>query len=113
MRLSKPYWCDELTDLWRKYHEKEKAFLRFKGPGRHKSKLRLEYKVAQQTFDKRKRQIEREHHKNKLIDIQKVCTDNPREFWNHIKRLGPNKKKIDIPVFDNGAIQTDPKIVLE
>ncbi len=85
--------------------------MRSKGPRRHKSELHLEYNIAQQTFDNHIPQIEREHHKKKLLDIQNVCPDNARDFCNHIKCLGPNKT-IDIStrVVGNGAMQTDLKL---
>ena len=113
LRLSKPFWCDELTSLWKTYHTTENEFLAFKGPRRVRNEVFHAYKTAQHMFDKRKRQIEREYNKTKLLEIHSVCTDNPKEFWKCIKNLGPSKKK-DIPmqVYVDGNVATDKTSVL-
>ena len=37
-----------------------------------------------------------------ILNIEKCCTDNPKEFWNHIKKLGPAKKKnIPMEAYEN------------
>ncbi len=93
LRMSKPYWNHELTDLWRSYHLKENEFLKYRGYRHGKETCFSDYKRAQETFDKRKRQIEREFYKSELLKIETICTENPKEFWKCIEKLGqkPNK----------------------
>ncbi len=114
LRTSKPYWNDELTKLWRDVHLKQTAFLRFKGTRSEKNKCFSEYKVAQRTFDKRKRQTERQYYKSTLLKIETVCTDNPKEFWKCIKKLGP-KRRADIPmkVRVGNNVESDPQVVID
>lgn len=55
-RTHKPYWNNELTELWRVMREKEKTFLKHKkGNSVLKQKSFSEYKRAQQELDKRMR----------------------------------------------------------
>ena len=112
---SKPYWCDELSDLWRKMRDSEKRFLKHVGTNRSRRELLQNFKNAQSLFDKRLRQREREYNRNKLLQIEEVCTKNPKEFWNHIKKLGPRKKS-ETPMkvrLDENTHSSDIDTVLE
>ncbi len=46
--------------------------------------------------------------------LERICTDNPREFWAQMKRLGPRKvNTIPMKVYDiNGNITTDIRNIL-
>ena len=50
-----------------------------------------------------------------MEQIEKLRTDNPTEFWRHIKRLGPkNKSKIPLEIEDeDGNITTEVSSVLD
>ena len=49
-----------------------------------------------------------------MIEIEQLSTENPRQFWEHLKKLGPiSKKKIPMEVYDDeGQIVTDTECVL-
>ena len=48
-----------------------------------------------------------------MIDIEADCTNNPREFWDHLKSLGPKRKQtVPCEVYDEGGnIRTDRSFV--
>ena len=48
-------------------------------------------------FDKAFHRYERKFKRGQMLDIEEVCTSNPTEFWDHMKRLGP-KTKSSIPM---------------
>ena len=96
-RTFKPYWTQELTELWKEMVKSRKAFEKFKGDKRSQNILRTCYKDKRSLFDKRLRQAERKYKRGQMIEIESVCTDSPNTFWNHLKKLGP-KKKSSIPM---------------
>ena len=84
----KPYWNSELTTKWKEMRNKEKAYLRS-----HTGVLLQEFKLARNKFDKSLRYFERQYNKEKVLNIEKCNTNDPKEFWKHIKSLGPRKKQ--------------------
>ncbi len=91
----KPYWNDELTTLWKNMHEKEKQFIKYKGQNRvYKNELRNYFILSRKAFDKKLRFFDRRYHRGLDIEIEELSTKNPKQFWNHIKKLGPKKKSI-------------------
>ena len=89
----KPYWDKELKECWNKLHEAEKIFRKCKTSCETKKKMFFEYKEKQKCFDTMLRRKERIFMKSKISEIEKLETNNPREFWRYIKNLGPNKKQ--------------------
>ena len=58
--------------------------------------------VAQQNFDKTYRRLERKFKREILNKIEKVCTNDPQQFWKMLKELEPKKKsKIPFEVYDD------------
>ena len=62
-------------------------------------------------FRKYKRQFNHE----RVLEIESVCTTNPKSFWNHIKNIGPRKcNKIPMEVYNaDQSITCDSEKVLE
>ncbi len=114
LKNCKPYWNDELYNLWLQMSNAEKTYSKFKGPRNIREILRREYVTKRKCFDKTLRKNER-HYNQKVIDnIEEVCTTNPREFSALLKRLGPRKCS-DIPfkVYnDAGQLVSDIDTVL-
>ena len=51
-------------------------------------------------FDRTLRQTERLYHNKLLDDIDGMCSENPRAFWDQIKKLGPrNINEIPMQVY--------------
>ena len=76
----KPYWNQELTDLWVVVSKAEKAYLKYKGPHYIKTNLRLSFVTARDNFDRQLRKTEREYNNKVVIDVENSCnSNNPRE----------------------------------
>ena len=110
----KPYWNEELTDLWNAMHDREKQFLNFNGRSSIKTQLRMEFLSSHKRFDKRLRQYERAYKRSVCDDIENMTSENPNEFWEKIKKIGPRKySKVPMETIDeNGEIVTDETLVL-
>ncbi len=115
-KVNKPFWNEELRELWKVMNLKEKDFRK---QAKQKSILKqtvyLEFKAARVLFDKRLRYHERKYNRGNMIKIEEACTNNPRNFWDYVKNLGPQKKKlIPVEVIDNdGIVVSDTTVVLE
>ena len=114
-RNSKPYWCDELDTLWKQVRNAETEFNKCRDHRKARYQKRERFKNIQNQFDKRLRQIERKYNEGKIQEIEKVCVDNPREFWNQIKSLGPrSNSELPMKVKDEeGNIITDHDYVFQ
>ena len=60
-------------------------------PAQEREKLHLTYKLDRNNFDKALRQAERRYNNEKLFDIETLACNNPRKFWETIRKLGPRK----------------------
>ncbi len=108
-KVKKPYWNNHLKALWVDMCKKEKDFLRYKGPNHIKQFFRKQFADSSLLFNKELRKAERCYNKKKQDEIENICTENPRQFWNYIKKLGPQfSKKIPEEVYDEfGNINTN------
>lgn len=111
----KPFWNPELSDLWKKACTEEKKYLKCKGPRREHEQRRTEFKQARRRFDNSYRKAEREYRKEQGKHISNLRTDNPKEFWQAIKNLGPGKQRDTVSgvKLEDGSISLDPNIVLQ
>ena len=79
--------------MWNKMHVTEKEYLTT--PRRDPS-YKAKYKPfihAQQTFDKVSKAKKGRTLRNKVRDLEKANTSDPKAFWNFIKRLPQNNAK--------------------
>ena len=60
LKVSKPFWNDELTCLWKNMRMHEKCFPKCKGSYKNKCLLRKRFSDAQKAFDKKLRFFERQ-----------------------------------------------------
>ncbi len=113
-RVKKPYWNENLKQLWLTMCQHEKEFLRFRGHNHIKQHLRTRFNNSSSIFHRELRKAERAHNRTVRNEIESVCTENPKQFWSYIKKLGPRYTP-DIPqeVYDDdGNIKTDIDSVL-
>ena len=113
-KFSKPFWTQHLSTLWKNARDAESKYLKLSQRSRLRRVLRAQYYEAQKLFDSEYSKAKRRHQREQLIKIESINTNNPREFWNAIKNLGP-KKKCDIPIEtydDLGNVITDQEQVL-
>ena len=97
----KPYWDENLERLWQEVRKKETEFLKFHGDRYTKNRLKLAFKTNRNTFDKQLRSAERTYKRSLSINVESVCTQNPKAFWDHIKHLGPKPTgTVPLEVYD-------------
>ena len=89
----KPYWSDHLTQLWRDVAASEKAFRKSNRILYSHHSLREIYLAKQRIFDKALRDTERSYNRHIADQIEDCTTNDPKQFWDHIQRLGPQKSK--------------------
>ena len=107
----KPFWNEQLKDLWETLRNAEKEFIKSKGT--NVIEARQNFKQAQYVFDKTYRREKRRFERAQLNDIENAVSNDPKQFWSLLKGLGPHKKVV-IPneVYDDvGNINTDIKFV--
>ncbi len=114
-RIKKPYWNDNLKQLWTVMCQNEKNFLSFRGPNHIKQYLRRQFNESSTLFHRELRRAERAYNRNVRNEIESVCTDNPKQFWSYIKKLGPRYTPgIPQEVYDDdGNIKSDIDSVLD
>ena len=113
-KIKKPYWNENLKNLWTIMCQNEKNYLNYRGTNHVKQFLQNIFKESSKLFHRELRRAERNYNKATQNKIESICTDNPRQFWRYIKKLGP-KYKPDIPeeVYDSdGNVVTDINSVL-
>ena len=92
--------------MWLILCEAEKLFL--KSEGHIRKRRREDFRNAQKQFDRAYRKAERKYRKNKIDEIENICTSDPNKFWNTIKNLGPNNKQgVPLKVYDEDGNLTD------
>ena len=111
----KPFWNQELTDLWQSKHAAEKSFLKYQGPTQQKYILHAEFRSKQKLFDKTLRRTERQYYRSLADSMETINTKNPRMFWQQIQKLGPpSQSKIPMMVYNNdGSTNLNKKDVFE
>ncbi len=111
-RKRQPFWNDELKELWDTMHQKNKLFMK-EGHRLRRKRLHEEFIESRHRFDKRFRYFERKFRIEKCTDIERMQTRNPNEFWEQIKQIGPNKKRIipeEIYAPDGSVIHDKEKV---
>ena len=88
----KPYWTDELSDKWKMMRIAEQEFVKCQGPREVKTEKRLVFLDKRRSFDKSLRNSERVYRYNKMLEIEVNCTQNPKNFWEMIRNLGPPRR---------------------
>ena len=87
----KPFWDEELTNLWLDMKNKNKLFNKSKKSLRFKDQCHLDFKTAQSLFDKALRKKERKYKRDQLENLDSVCTSDPKQFWEDLNKLGSRK----------------------
>ena len=109
----KPYWNEELTRSWKNMSEAERLYKRCHNQSM-KPCLRTDFLNKRLFFDKLLRHAERKYNREMADKIENINTEDPKQFWQHIKNLGPSTPK-DIPeqVYnDEGSLVSDKNHVL-
>jgi hypothetical protein len=105
-RQLKPFWNDELSFLWNIVREYENKFLKAPQNSAMKRSLQIKFFDAQKDFDKKYGKAKRRFQEKKMIDIEMMNTEDPKAFWQELKKLGPQRSnEILIAVYnDDGSV---------
>ena len=76
----KPFWCEELTALWKAFHNAEKGFVKCNKGDISYSVLKRRFLTAQKEFDKELKKRRCSHERSKVYDLEKSNIENPDEF---------------------------------
>ena len=112
----KPYWNDELGQLWADARDSERQYLKSKRNAKDTRDLRCEFQHKRKIFDMALRRSQRQYTNEQRQRIDTLRTDNPREFWNEIDKLGPDRphqNTSESVKLSDGTITDDPDIVLQ
>ena len=115
-RFGKPWWSNNLTELWNTVCETERKWLRCTTRS-DKSKFKTEYVASRKHFD---REVQRTKNlywcsfQNQLVE---ECNSGEDNFWRTIGRLGDGQsQKRRVPmevVLEDGSISRESTAVLE
>ena len=112
----KPFWNEELTDKWKNMKDAEKVFTKMKQKSEHGLRFAKDnFLRARSEFDRLLRQTERQYYRNEALELERINVNDPKKFWDTIKRLGPgSKKRIPDTVYTrNGTLTAEKTVVLE
>lgn len=114
LRPRKAFWDDEVQNLWHMMHTAEQHLKKSENNHIRKIRHRL-FKAAQYNFDKNYRQKERAFKRTQSEYFSHIETNNPKQFWQELNKLGPKKnRKIPMEVYDeNNNITCNIDKVLE
>lgn len=92
--------------------QSEKAYIHCQNQQRQQ--LREVFVAAQKNFDKSYRRAKRKYEKDKIIEIENFSQFNAKEFWQNIKKLGPQKSsEIPLSVYnEDGNLVNDLEFVM-
>ncbi|CAG2208271.1 unnamed protein product [Mytilus edulis] len=96
----KPYWNDNLKLLWDKTCEHKKVWLKWKGCGTKKKRVREQFLTSRNAFDKLLRKEKRSYQMRQQQELLNLSTENnTRDFWKKIGKLGiANDRRSSIPM---------------
>ena len=112
--MGKPWWDDNLQNLWNNVRSSEKIYLKFNGCRRERVRLQTRFINGGNIFDRLLRQCERQYRASQIDKLLEAQTNNPKVFWDEIRNLGPGQKSENIKgvYTENGNISHDPDIIL-
>ena len=112
---NKPYWNDDLKELWAQARDAEKKYLKWRGDNARRNDLQHNFQYLRKQFDKELRRAERVYNAQQRDHIQQMRTDDPKRFWDAIKKLGPGNTsdmRIDKVKLDDGSVSSDPEQIM-
>ncbi len=80
LKNGKPYWNQQLYDLWFKMSISEKDYSSFKGHHNIREMMSSIVPILTESLEKQKESIT-------MKSLEQISTNNPREVWAQMKRL--------------------------
>ncbi|CAG2253657.1 unnamed protein product [Mytilus edulis] len=113
-RCKKPWWSEELTELWNDVCASEKIWIKCKIQNQKKF-FRQVFVNKRKLFDKAVKKAKRQYWYSMQEELSNSC-GNPKEFWRKIGKIGVGSERQNyIPMevkLDNGHISSDKDEVL-
>ena len=76
----KPFWCDNLTTLWKEFHNVEKSFVKCDTHDVMYKTLKERFLMSQRKFGKLLKNKKRSHERSNVYDLEQANVNNPNEF---------------------------------
>ena len=74
----------------------------------------MAFKTTRNTFDKQLRSAEKTYKRSLSINVESVCMQNPKAFWDHIKHIGPKRTgTVPLEVYDDQNVISDEDFVFQ
>ena len=86
----KHFWNTTLDRLWLNMRCHEKLLKHCNNTS--KNVVWANFIISRNIFDKNFRYFQRQYDKGNMINIEMLNNQNPSDFWQHIKDLGPVRK---------------------
>ncbi len=112
-RVKKPWWSDNLNNLWNELCVAEKCC--HKSPLSKKTRLKTLMREAQRVFDKNVQSAKRTYWRENQEYLLNLNTTNPQEFWKRIGQIGmatERRKSIPMEVVKDGVLYNDKAVVI-
>ena len=114
-KVKKPWWNDQLTELWNNVCKAEKHMLKSKNAERQR--LRATYVSVRKIFNRECQRVKRKYQKNAQFEIQNMDSKNSKDFGKRIGKIGVGKERQNqIPMevmLPSGDISSNTNVVLE
>ena len=105
-KCTKPFWNNDLQQMWKNVCNAEREFL--KCNGRERQFLKEAFIDAQNVFDRNYRREERKFKFAQLCKLEETVTSDPKQFWDTLKSLGPRRKcDVTMEVYNEHGHVTD------
>ena len=115
-RKNKPFWNSFLDMKWKSTCIKERKFRKCDSHRQQRELLRQQFVSCRNDFDRTYRKYERQFYRSEQEKLVSLDTNNPKKFWDYVKKLGPgkeNKESVFEVYDDDGQVRQDPEYVLQ
>ena len=111
-RKPKPYWSNELRELWRKSGESLRRWRKCVSP--EKQTLKEKWLQDRKVFDKELQKAKRNYWFILQQELLTLQSNNPKDFWQYIKHIGNEKSSVPREVLmEDGSVCKDKNKVLD
>ena len=111
----RPYWNNNLKELWKIAFDAERKYLHYKGRQSVKNELRNVFARRRENFDRSLRRAEREYRAKQRDELCSLRNQDPRLSWERVKQMAPGgkKEKVDSVRKNDGTLFSDTGDICE
>ena len=111
----KPWWNQDLDELWKEVCMKEKRWLKHKGGS--KQDYKRDFVTSRRSFSHKHRKAKRAYQSRMQDELSEMCQEQQQEFWKKVKSVGiqaGQKRTLPLAVRgEDGGVVADPEQVRE